>query len=144
MSMCVCVLVFILPCTNKTCIWLYFRCVSDIYKKRVATPPLGVAHIAKFCLNIAFWRCHTHFSHIAASQYAKWQHQLIQQMMALQADTVLSDAAATRLPPGCRITQHYICLQTQWFSSQPWLDPHSLVCTALQVQSVKDGIWTMK
>ena len=43
---------------------------------------MGIAHIAKFCLNITFWGCHTHFSHIAASQYAKWQHHLIQQVMA--------------------------------------------------------------
>ena len=38
--------------------------------------PLRVTLIAKFCVNIAFFQCHTHFSHIAASPYAKWQHQL--------------------------------------------------------------------
>ena len=31
----------------------------------------GVALIAKFCVNIAFFGCRTHFSHIAASPYAK-------------------------------------------------------------------------
>ena len=36
----------------------------------------GVALIAKFCVNIAFFGCRSRFSHIAASPYAKWQHQL--------------------------------------------------------------------
>ena len=36
----------------------------------------GDALIANFCVNIAFFECHTHFSHIAASLYAKWQHRL--------------------------------------------------------------------
>ena len=31
----------------------------------------GVTLIAKFCINIAFFRCHMHFSHIAVSPYAK-------------------------------------------------------------------------
>ena len=31
----------------------------------------GVTLIAKFCVNILFLGCHTHFSHIAASLYAK-------------------------------------------------------------------------
>ena len=31
----------------------------------------GVALIAKICVNIAFFGCRTHFSHIAASPYAK-------------------------------------------------------------------------
>ena len=31
----------------------------------------GVALIANFCVNIAFFVCRTHFSHIAASPYAK-------------------------------------------------------------------------
>jgi len=36
----------------------------------------GDALIANFCVNIAFFECHTQFSHIAASPYAKWQHRL--------------------------------------------------------------------
>ena len=31
----------------------------------------GVTLIAKFCVNIAFFEYHTHFSHIVASPYAK-------------------------------------------------------------------------
>ena len=31
----------------------------------------GDALTAKFCVNIAFFGCRTHFSHIAASPYAK-------------------------------------------------------------------------
>ena len=31
----------------------------------------GVTLIAKFCINIAFFGCRTHFSHIAVSLYAK-------------------------------------------------------------------------
>ena len=34
----------------------------------------GVALIAKCCVNIAFFECRMHFSHFAASLYAKWQH----------------------------------------------------------------------
>ena len=35
-----------------------------------------VVLIANFCVNIAFFGCCTHFSHIPASPYAKWQHRL--------------------------------------------------------------------
>ena len=76
----------------------------------------GRAH----CINIAFFRCHMHFSHIAASLYAKWQHQLIQQVMAHW--WLLHHSALDLLADS--------------LSSQPWLDPHSLVHMALQVQSV--------
>ena len=83
---------------------------------------------AKCCINIAFFGCHKHFSHIAVSAYTKWQHQLIQQVMAhwwLLHHSAL-DLLADSLP------------------SQPWLDPHSLARTALQVQSVtrtESGQW---
>ena len=36
----------------------------------------GLVLIAKCCINIAFFKCHKHFSLIAASLYEKWQHQL--------------------------------------------------------------------
>ena len=75
---------------------------------------------AKCCINIAFFRCHKHFSHIAVSLYTKWQHQLIQQVMAHW--WLLHHSALDLLADS--------------LSSQPWLDPHSLGHMALQVQSV--------
>ena len=48
---------------------------SSCYTVHPGLPDLvwvsGVALIAKFCVNIAFWGCRMHFSHIAASLYAK-------------------------------------------------------------------------
>ena len=32
----------------------------------------GVTPIANFCVNLAFFGCHAHLSHIAASSYANW------------------------------------------------------------------------
>ena len=59
---------------------LYSRNEIYLHLYFALTPTLklfpGVALIAKFCVNIAFFRCRTHFSHIAASPYAQWQHQL--------------------------------------------------------------------
>ena len=50
----------------------------------------GVALIENFCVNIAFFGCRTHFSHIAASPYAKWQHR----------------SNKLCLTGGCRVIQH--------------------------------------
>ena len=79
----------------------------------------GHAHckiVRKYCMFRVPYR--THFSHIAASPYAKW----------LNADSWLTG--------GSRITQHY--LQTVMQAPQP-CGPALL--SGQQVQSMKDRIW---
>ena len=52
--------------------WLlddWFLAIASWYSLLIS----GVARVATFCINMAFVGCRTHFSHITASPYAKWQ-----------------------------------------------------------------------
>ena len=44
------------------------RSPRDTYPRDIY---IGIALIAKFCVNIAFFECHMHFRHIVVSPYAK-------------------------------------------------------------------------
>ena len=74
----------------------FIPCLYDLWNvehTNASCPPVphaGVTLIAKFCVNTAFSGCRTHFSHIAASPYAKWQHRLNKLC----------------LTGGCHVTQH--------------------------------------
>ena len=48
------------------CVKVYGECTC-VHAERITL-------IAKFCVNIAFFRCGIHFSHIAASPYTKWSN----------------------------------------------------------------------
>ena len=74
----------------------FIPCLYDLWNvehTNASCPPVphaGVELIAKVCINTAFSGCRMHFSHIAASPYAKWQHWLNKLC----------------LTGGCRVIQH--------------------------------------
>ena len=68
----------------------------------------GVALIAKFCVNIAFFGCCMHFSHIAASPYAKWQHRLNKPYASLV------DAGSLNTRSTCKLSVISAVQVSQW------------------------------
>ena len=68
----------------------------------------GVALIAKFCVNIACSGCRTHFTHITASPYTKWQHRLNKPYASLV------DAASLNTRSTCKLSVISAIQVSQW------------------------------
>ena len=100
---------------------------AQLPQKTESTYSRGCAH-CKMLRKCCIFGCCTHFSHITVSPYAQWQHWLIQWVM----------------PQWWMLCHSKLDLLANSLSTQPWLDLHSLSCMALQVQSMKGGIWTTK
>ena len=98
----------------------------------------GVVLIAKFCVNIAFFRWCTHSGHITTSPYAKWLNTNWASYGSLVAATLLNTRSTCKLS----VIKDSTATQLTIYSVISAVALHfSLPLTSLH--SMKGGIWTM-
>ena len=86
---------------------------------------------AKFCVNIAFFGCHTHFSHIATTLYAKWQHRLNKPYPSLV------DAVSLNTRSTCKLSLISAIQVSQWRAESEQQNKRITPCKLLLVFDYK-------